>query len=545
MRTLTLLVLLAGPALAHAGYEPPCHIDGCRSAEGRFVVTAEPVGKVTNHGPNKWQFVWTDTKEKKTQRFDAKEVPGGQVFGHLFVAPDGETFALWTHVVLWTEGKSDMHGANKLWDEPGKAKDHAGTHYSRRLVIYKKDGSVVKALGVNDFLTPDEWDNTLVVFNRIHWVVEYPGLKWKETPRHGYAFYRVSPDYTVLEFRITPPRAAKDKSGRVMRVSLTDGTIIPPETKLEGDKLPVRPYRGSDHLPDGEPPTREGYVPSLDPVREEGKVTFRAPPPLVTLSRLKDGFSKLDTPAWVPAANCLAFTDLDTGKMYRLDGDKMSDLRADSGRGKVGPDGLWYGVIGGKLVSWNLKDEPKVLLAKAPGEKELSLNDLTISKNGSLYFTTLKDPEKGRVTAVNVKTGAATVCFDCEEHPELSNPNGIAASPDGKAIFVAVSNYKDRKRAGIYRFPVKDDGTLDVAAAKKSKWAAPGAPDGIAFGPDGRLYCTDGNLVRVYGPDGKEAGTVKIPQDSGTNLAFGGPDGRTLFVTTNKALFAGRLEENK
>ena len=277
MRTLTLLVILAVPALARAGYEPPCHIDGCRSADGRFVVTAEPVGKVTNHGPNKWQFVWTDTKEKKTQRFDAKEVPGGQVFGHLFVAPDGETFALWTHVVLWTDGKSDMHGANKLWGEPGKAKDRADTHYSRRLVIYKKDGSVVKALGVNDFLTPDEWDNTLVVFNRIHWIVEYPGLRWKETPRHGYAFYRVSPDYTVLEFRVTPPRAVKDKSGRVVRVSLTDGTIVPPETKLEGDKLPGRPYRGPDHLPDREPATREGFVPSPDPVRVEGKVTYKAP----------------------------------------------------------------------------------------------------------------------------------------------------------------------------------------------------------------------------------------------------------------------------
>ncbi|MFO0823914.1 MAG: SMP-30/gluconolactonase/LRE family protein [Gemmataceae bacterium] len=539
------VLLLLAPTVARAGYEPPCNIDGCRSIDGRFVVTAEPVGKLTNHGPNKWQYIWTDTKEKKTIRFDANEVSSGQVFGHLFVAPDGETFALWNHFVLWTEGKSDMHGAAKLCDVPGKPRDRADPHFSRRLVIYKKDGTVVKSLGVNDILTADEWDNTLAVFNRIGWLVEYPGLRWKETPRHGYAFYRVSPDYTVLEFRVTPPRNSKEKTGRVVRVSLTDGTILSADTKLEGDKLPVRPYRGPDHLPDQESKTREGYIPSLDPVREEGKVTFRAPPPPATLALVKDGFAKLDTPAWLPAEKCLVFTDLESGKLFRLDGEKVSELRSDGGRGKVGPDGLWYGVLGGKLVAWKPGAEPKPLLAKVPGDKELSINDIVVSTNGFLYFTTLKDPERGRVTAVNLKTGAAIVCFDAEGHPELSNPNGIVAGSDGKTLYVAVSNYKDRKKAGIYRFPVREDGSLDVAAGKKSRWAAPNTPDGLAISPDGNVYCTDGNVVRVYAPDGKEVATVKIPRDSGTNLAFGGPDGRTLYVTTNKVLFRGEVADKK
>lgn len=249
----------------------------------------------------------------------------------------------------------------------------------------------------------------------------------------------------------------------------------------------------------------------------------------------------------MPAAKCLTITDLEPepGKLYRLDGDKMSELRAERGRAKVGPGGLWYGLLGDKLVSWNLKDEPKVLLAKAPGDRELSLNDNTVSSNGFVYFTTLKDPEKGRLTAVNLKSGVATVCFDGVEHPDLSNPNGIAASPDGKALFVVISNYKDRKRAGIYRFPIQEDGTLDVATGKKAKWASPAGPDGIAFGPDGNLYATDGNLVRAYDSDGKEVGKVAIPKDGGTNISFGGPDGRTMFVTTNKALYAGRLEEKK
>lgn len=271
------LVSLLVSAPARAGYEHPCHIDGCQSPDGRFVITAEPVGKLTNHGPNQWRFVWKDTKENKTDSFAARGVQGGQIHAQLFIAPDGETFALFNHVTLWTAGKSDMHGAAKLCDQPGKPKNRMDDHFSRRLIIYRKDGSIVKELGVNDFLKPDEWDATLAVFNRIHWLKEYPGLNFKTTPRHPYAFYQVSPDYTVLELQLTPPRGAKGP--RLVRLSLTDGRIFGSEEKIEDqNKIPVRPFSGPATLPDTMPATRESYVPSLDSVRKEGTFKTAAAP---------------------------------------------------------------------------------------------------------------------------------------------------------------------------------------------------------------------------------------------------------------------------
>jgi hypothetical protein len=125
--TLAALAVFGG-ADSQAGYEPPCFIDGCQSANGRFVITAEPVGKIANHGPNQWNFVWKDTQTKETLTFPAKGVSKGQLFGQLYLAPDGEMFALFNHVMLWYDGKSDMHGATKLWgDKPGYPKETSTT----------------------------------------------------------------------------------------------------------------------------------------------------------------------------------------------------------------------------------------------------------------------------------------------------------------------------------------------------------------------------------------------------------------------------------
>lgn len=52
------LLILALPSQARAGYELPSPIDGRRSVDGRFLITAEPIDKATNHAPNRWSFDW-------------------------------------------------------------------------------------------------------------------------------------------------------------------------------------------------------------------------------------------------------------------------------------------------------------------------------------------------------------------------------------------------------------------------------------------------------------------------------------------------------
>ena len=73
-----------------------------------------------------------------------------------------------------------------------------------------------------------------------------------------------------------------------------------------------------------------------------------------------------------------------------------------------------------------------------------------------------------------------------------------------------------------------------------------GGPDGLAVAADGGLAVAHYGLGRVWLFDalGLPAGWVEVPQGTGTtNVAFGGPDGRTLFVTeaSSASVVAARL----
>ena len=47
--------------------------------------------------------------------------------------------------------------------------------------------------------------------------------------------------------------------------------------------------------------------------------------------------------------------------------------------------------------------------------------------------------------------------------------------------------------------------------------------------------------VYVVSPAGELLGRIPIPEDLTTNLTFGGPDKKTLYVTAGKTLFTTRI----
>ena len=67
-----------------------------------------------------------------------------------------------------------------------------------------------------------------------------------------------------------------------------------------------------------------------------------------------------------------------------------------------------------------------------------------------------------------------------------------------------------------------------------------GNPDGMKVDSEGNIYCTGGGGIWVLDPAGRHLGTIPFPQLP-ANLAFGGPDLKTLFVTARTGVYSVRV----
>lgn len=279
------LLSLVGTAALFAGHTRPGYVDGCQSADGRFIVTAE--SKKTPQGKDGWQFTWLDKKTNESHQGWLVGVPQGLehfqiAYTHIFVPPGGETFAVWQPASFAPCDRKPPGGKEQAVqkDPSDEFKNYAG--FSDRLVIYRKTGEVLSRLAMRDLLQDNEWIFVNWVHGNLYWLTEYPDVMKNsgEPPRCGYRYYRVSPDYSVLEFAVGPNSDAKHKVKnidanlvnyrRVVRVSLRDGLFLDPaKSQTDSQQTPVTPFQG--------PLVKRGdemklFVPSLDPVRVAGKI---------------------------------------------------------------------------------------------------------------------------------------------------------------------------------------------------------------------------------------------------------------------------------
>jgi gluconolactonase len=154
-------------------------------------------------------------------------------------------------------------------------------------------------------------------------------------------------------------------------------------------------------------------------------------------------------------------------------------------------------------------------------------NDLTFASNGDLYFTDqgqtgLQDPS-GRV--FRLRTNGQVDCL----LDNIPSPNGLVLAPDEKALFVAVTRANQ-----IWRLPLHPDGTTSKVAAFIQLSGGLAGPDGIAIDCEGGLAVAHCGLGAVWLFDRLGEPRHRIRSCTGistTNVAFGGPDGRSLFIT--------------
>lgn len=171
------------------------------------------------------------------------------------------------------------------------------------------------------------------------------------------------------------------------------------------------------------------------------------------------------------------------------------------------------------------------------GDKRLnSPNDLAVRSDGTIWFT---DPDYGLRGQPREYDGCFVFRFDPKTRAltpvarDFDKPNGICFSPDETRLYVADSG----KPRHIRVFDVQPDGTL--ANGRVFCTIDKGAPDGIRCDADGRVWSSAADGVQVFAPDGRLLGKILVPETA-ANLCFGGPDGKTLFITARKSLYAIR-----
>ena len=169
------------------------------------------------------------------------------------------------------------------------------------------------------------------------------------------------------------------------------------------------------------------------------------------------------------------------------------------------------------------------VLTNRRSESFRGTNDLVFDSNGIMYFTDqgqtgMHDPT-GRVYRYNLETQALDLLIT-----NAPSPNGIVLSPDEKTLYVAVT-----RGNGVWRVPIlKDGGTTKVSIFVNLAGGVSGA-DGMAVDEEGRLFvCDAGNgCAWVFTKWGEPVYRVRSTGGgrSTTNIAFGGPSRRDVFIT--------------
>lgn len=222
-------------------------------------------------------------------------------------------------------------------------------------------------------------------------------------------------------------------------------------------------------------------------------------------------------------------------------------------------EGALFGPGGGRRITrTNLQSGAcEVLTERFEGKRYNEPNDICVDGQGRIYFT---DPCYGSRAELEMNVEAVyRIDLDGRvsrilTQPAIERPNGLAVTQDCRTLYVIDSLPESGGNRKVWRFELDAGGN---PSNQKLIWDfAPGrGGDGMRLDMEGNLYIAAGIHVPrhanettavppgiyVISPAGKMLGCIPVPEDVITNLAFGGADGRTIYVTSGKTLFTARV----
>lgn len=253
-------------------------------------------------------------------------------------------------------------------------------------------------------------------------------------------------------------------------------------------------------------------------------------PPSDAFNNNNNDFTNIEGDVWI--GDALYVSEINPNKpappparLLKITSDgKISIVAADSGSNGLATNdaGELFGALhkDGSISKLSLIDGAATpLVSMFMGARFDSPNDLTIHKNGTIYFTdpdwqSAKPTPQAQTRAYRVPPGGQPQAIEA-----LSQPNGITLNKDQTVLYIGGNQLK--------KYPVMADGSLGAG----TDFVAGGSADGMVIDCADNLY-TAANGVTVYSSAGSKLGTITVPElGQVTNVAFGGADHKTLYIS--------------
>jgi gluconolactonase len=264
--------------------------------------------------------------------------------------------------------------------------------------------------------------------------------------------------------------------------------------------------------------------------------------PGAKLEKLAGGFVFTEGPS-VDAKGNVYFTDQPNDRImiWSIDS-KLSTFMQPCGRSNglcFDADGALWACADEKNELWRIDvttGKHEVVVKDYQGKLLNGPNDVWVRPDGGLYFT---DPFYKRPywkRGPTEQDNEATYYLSPDRKSltrvtsDLSQPNGIIGTPDGKLLYVS-----DIRAGQTFAYDIQSDGSL----ANKRLFCKLGS-DGMTIDDQGNVYLT-GKGVTVFDKSGKQFEHIAVPEDWTGNVCFGSHDMQTLFVTASKGLYALRM----
>lgn len=242
-----------------------------------------------------------------------------------------------------------------------------------------------------------------------------------------------------------------------------------------------------------------------------------------------------ECPVWSVREQTLYFVDILAPALHRFD--------PRSGEHKVMPVPEHIGCFGlneqGGFVAalrsgvCLLDEEGKIVrrVAENPGEAALSrFNDGRVDRHGRFWCGSLWEPQDrngGKLCRLDEHLRLTV------EAEDIKISNGLAFSPDNKWMY-----HTDTPNGVLYRYPVDEKGDIGPREVlKRFTQEEGGLPDGAAVDSEGFYWSAmfDGSrVIRLNPATGEIVDEIPLPVRWPTMIAFGGPDLKTLYITSSR-----------